>query len=89
MGFESGIVFHHGEGGSKEYLSSSPAESVSALFSIGKLSVYCLLFLFINCHKNISVAHLLNLYQLSNARLQLGVNILQSGAHLCMKCMLE
>ena len=32
--------------------------------------------------KNISAAHLLNLYQLSNARLQLGVNILQSGAHL-------
>ena len=32
--------------------------------------------------KNISVAHLLNLYQFSNARLQLGVNILQSAPHL-------
>ena len=35
--------------------------------------------------KVVPIAHLLNLYQLSNARLQLGVNILQSTTHLYVR----
>ena len=59
------------EGGSKEYLSGSPASK--EYLSSSPVS------------KEISVAYLLNLYQFSNAGFQLGVNILQSASHLKYK----